>query len=755
MPSYGWGKPIVGNVAMRIPAFESPNFVSGSQGWALFQDGTAQLNELTIIVQSTGAAILIYNGSVALGNLIGSWAGQAGVDSVGNAYPAGISAQQGVLNGTTINTATIVNAIISTPAITGGTIANAAISGGTITETKVTFDTGGGNLLVYASTTTTVTFSTPGVTTWTGPANVTSAKVECTGAGGAPGGDAGSGGGGGEYAQEPSYPITPGTIYSVLVGQGASGPSANVDGGAGGLTYFDNGGVLANGGSGGLASGVSGGAGGTGSTNTIHNNGGAGGASPGSNTGGGGGGGSGGSTGAGGTGGASSGSTGGSAGAAGTGGGAAGGAGGNSAANGSNGAAPGGGGGAGGLGSGTTNTKTYACTASACYYGQDTGGSQRNTNNSMFQGVPNTAFGTFPGNEFSFAEFNSSQIVADLSGATVDQVLLTVTNQHSWFNSGMTVALGYSNRSSFPSSIPSFGGGDHQNVQQYFISEGATLTTDITSNFATVLQNGNAKALMFGPSPTYSNLNYYGYFAGFSQSGAPSLRISYHTGAGNTTGGNGGNGQVKITYSTSQSLVASIATAAGTDQFGNAYPAGIAGVHAGTDWVSLQDNGTHAELSFGASGAAKDTGITRKSSGVMSVDGALSGKFYNAASPVQHADCSTNLSVTATNADVVGANVNVTVNGTSSTVVVTAVVDAQTNASAGANVVCTLDFNGTTEAESANIVGNGIRATIAQTWVITGLAAGTYNAKLQATGTAGGTIRSTHTGITTVVYEVG
>lgn len=92
----------------------------------------------------------------------------------------------------------------------------------------------------------------------------------------------GGGGGAGEYVCEPSYPVTPGEVYSYFAGQlGAEAPKG-IDGGDGGASYFDfrgeglQGGVVANGGSGGGADGT-GGQGGTGSSNSVNFDGGTGG----------------------------------------------------------------------------------------------------------------------------------------------------------------------------------------------------------------------------------------------------------------------------------------------------------------------------------------------------------------------------------------------------------------------------------------------------------------------------------------------
>lgn len=44
----------------------------------------------TVVVFGPGESILIYSGTPAAGNLIGSWAGTAGIDAYGNSYPAGL-----------------------------------------------------------------------------------------------------------------------------------------------------------------------------------------------------------------------------------------------------------------------------------------------------------------------------------------------------------------------------------------------------------------------------------------------------------------------------------------------------------------------------------------------------------------------------------------------------------------------------------------------------------------------------------------
>ncbi len=100
---------------------------------------------------------------------------------------------------------------------------------------------------------TTYTFTTPGTTTWTCPAGVTSIQVECWGGGGA-GGSAirtpnsgsvqyGGGGAGGAYARENFYTVIPGNTYYVTVGNGglaATGTLVNGDKVPGGDSWFNS-----------------------------------------------------------------------------------------------------------------------------------------------------------------------------------------------------------------------------------------------------------------------------------------------------------------------------------------------------------------------------------------------------------------------------------------------------------------------------------------------------------------------------------
>ena len=129
---------------------------------------------------------------------------------------------------------------------------------------------------------------------WKCPSDVTSVKVECRGSGGGGGGvaadtnKAAGAGAGGQYVVSTTFAVTPGTTYTITIGNGGTaGASTGGNGGTGGVVWFksnDANGVVAQGGAGGQAyeNGFQGGAGsvagGVGDTVRAGGSGGAGGA---------------------------------------------------------------------------------------------------------------------------------------------------------------------------------------------------------------------------------------------------------------------------------------------------------------------------------------------------------------------------------------------------------------------------------------------------------------------------------------------
>lgn len=88
------GNPVVGGINLRIPAIQSPGFVSGVSGWHIDIDGSAEFNNVTVrgtieIDDGTGN-LFAYQPSAAAGNLFATISNTSGTDRFGNAFIAGI-----------------------------------------------------------------------------------------------------------------------------------------------------------------------------------------------------------------------------------------------------------------------------------------------------------------------------------------------------------------------------------------------------------------------------------------------------------------------------------------------------------------------------------------------------------------------------------------------------------------------------------------------------------------------------------------
>lgn len=208
----------------------------------------------TIITNSSTGGVYVYDGPPAAGNLIVSISSDSGVDQFGNSYPQGLAVFAGTITGATINASTITAGAISAGSIGNSVIVNSDFNGGTIENATITFDTSGGALLVYTTTTTTQTFTASG--SFIVPAGVTALTVECWGAGGGGAGGSlaggansgGYGAGGGAYAKVNALPVTPGAVLPYVVGAGGTGAAVNNLGTNGGATSFNGTGCVAKGG---------------------------------------------------------------------------------------------------------------------------------------------------------------------------------------------------------------------------------------------------------------------------------------------------------------------------------------------------------------------------------------------------------------------------------------------------------------------------------------------------------------------------
>ena len=568
---------------IAIPQFQSPNYNAATGvGWALFKNGTASFNEITLVIQANGVALLIYFPTPGLGNLIGSWAAAGFTDQYGNVVPAGLNASGGALSSILLSQPSVVGGTILNALLNASTITASNITGGTSYEQTITFDSGGGMLFGYTTTVTNVSQTTPGDYQITLPAGVTTINnAYCWGAGaGGDGGQTtqgGNGGGAGEFAGESIY--TPsGSTFSYTVGSGGNSSTTGAGhGGDGGDSFIDNGGVFANGGNGD-------GTPGTGSTNSIHHNGGSGGNSSG-NSGAASGGNSGNPTAAGNSGISSTGSSGAASPAAQTNSGT-GGAGGSNGANGSNAGTPGAGGGGAGEGSGTpgTLTKTYEALYTASYYGPDATNGNPNglrSTSTFWQGGETASGGSANGNQRCVFVFDTAQMASDFAGYTMTQCTLKLVNEHTWYDGGSMDVEFDEGAILYPTSgAPSTWKGSQNKLATGTISEGTTHSYGLGAGPAgdLVAQRTNFLGLgAFVAADEPYNVNWYGYFAGGHSTNLEVTLEGTETVSGSTTSGTGGNGKVSFSYASTQAMVFALAPQSGTDSNSNAFAAGYTG----------------------------------------------------------------------------------------------------------------------------------------------------------------------------------
>lgn len=468
-----------------------------------------------LILQGINPGIFIYRPSAGFDNLVGAWTAVAGVDQYGNAYGAGITLNQGTIQGISVTDGSILGTYLQSNNILAPSIGGASISGGSILGASIIQTANAGEILSYSSGLVSVTLTAN--TDWLVPAGVTVGKVECiagSGGGGANGVAGGAGAGGGpEYSCEPNYPLVPGTRVKAIVGVGGLGSNGTGTGSPGGITAFDNT-VIANPGQGGTPN--VGGLPGTGSINTIHYPGGQGGS--GSPSGGGGGGGGAGSASGAGTSGSNA--TSGSGALGGAPGGGTGGSSGNAGLVGSA-------GGGGGAGSGSPGSAfTFLPAAGYSYYGSDavnnTPNSLRSTNGVLYSGED--TLGTYNGNEYSFAYYGN--ISTALTGLTIISCQLVCIVDYV-FNQYATLVIGYA-------PFTSYGGtgtlvGASQNVTQATVSGQATYTIDISQTVIPgAFQNGSATSILFGPGPTDAASYFCELSGGPNQTGGPYLVFNCH-----------------------------------------------------------------------------------------------------------------------------------------------------------------------------------------------------------------------------------
>jgi hypothetical protein len=259
-----------------VTALQSPNFTPGADtGWQVTKAGDATFNSITLPPGTAGAKVWISEtapSGAAVGDIWWQTDADGDVQSVSQLDADGVTWDPYNWGSGSLGQGSVTAGIVAAGAIDGMTVNAPVINGGQISATDIIISGDNGGVFVYGpggGGQIVQTFTASG--TWTCPAGVTTAKVECQGGGAGGQWASGPGGGGGEYAAEPALAVTPGTVYTVTVGTGGAGGTSSSGPGHGGQnTGFVLSGtnlVLAHGAP---TNNANPSAGGSGSTNTVH-----------------------------------------------------------------------------------------------------------------------------------------------------------------------------------------------------------------------------------------------------------------------------------------------------------------------------------------------------------------------------------------------------------------------------------------------------------------------------------------------------
>jgi hypothetical protein len=170
-----------------------------------------------------------------------------------------------------------------------------------------------------------------------------------------------------------------------------------------------------------------------------------------------------------------------------------------------------------------SGNRQYHLSDSQPFHGSDSSSNDNqqitNSGNDLLQGGTTDSGGSFNGTRKSLGIIGGNP-QADLAGVDIGNVSIRLTNTHSWYNAGLTVRLGYTNRTSIPGS---WNASDINSIKNYHQDENATHTESLTGlGFGSALQNGSAKSISIGPGPGY-DLDYYGSFVGAGSGGTNPL----------------------------------------------------------------------------------------------------------------------------------------------------------------------------------------------------------------------------------------
>ncbi|MEV2277702.1 hypothetical protein AB0I72_19150 [Nocardiopsis sp. NPDC049922] len=168
-----------------------------------------------------------------------------------------------------------------------------------------------------------------------------------------------------------------------------------------------------------------------------------------------------------------------------------------------------------------TLVKTYDATWSASWYGFGKRSTER-----LYQGDSQLGDGT--GDQYGKAGFDYTTIQSDLAGSTIDRVELRMSNEHSWYNSGLTARFGSHNNATEPAGSSSTDGTFNRSSHSW--TKGQTTYVDLPTAIGEELRDNTTKGITTGRTNA-GNRNDYGYWRGAdaSSSQKPRLRITYTT----------------------------------------------------------------------------------------------------------------------------------------------------------------------------------------------------------------------------------
>jgi hypothetical protein len=147
----GFNNPVVGALNLIRKAIRSPNYVPGSSGWSINQDGSAEFSNLTArgtVTVQNGQGVFVYFGAPAAGTLIAALASANGTDPYGNTYMQGLYlagySSGGIANGISLQPKNVTVAGIPTTFTAGEIFTETFPTGENQTWITSPYDTGKG-----------------------------------------------------------------------------------------------------------------------------------------------------------------------------------------------------------------------------------------------------------------------------------------------------------------------------------------------------------------------------------------------------------------------------------------------------------------------------------------------------------------------------------------------------------------------------------------------------------------------------------